>query len=105
MCDHCTSLYGNEVTGHVSQMLPVLDIVGWHHEAQGKPCYYYMHLYQLYLYWWSQYFLTSKDSHMGTPRAPLGLDTYMPPCFHFLLASEFQIYLIYYLYIVLYKIL
>src|SRR6185312_4149984 len=27
--------------------------------------------------------------HMGAPRAPLGLDTYTPPCFHFLLASEF----------------
>src|SRR6185437_3742273 len=37
MCDHCTSLYGDEVTGHVLQMLPVLDIVGWHHEAQGDP--------------------------------------------------------------------
>src|SRR6185437_5811385 len=49
-------------------MLPVLDIVGWHHEAQG-PCCHYMHLYQLYPYWWSQYFLTSKDSYMGTPRA------------------------------------
>ena len=71
-------------------MLPVLDIVGWHHEAQGTllPLYVLVPAIPVLVV---PVLLDIQRLPYGYTQSPLGLDMYMPPCFHFSLASEFRL--------------